>query len=202
MKETAAKGTMKNALLLLGFFAMGLALLGACSKRAEPLPGDSVQGGRVALSPPRTDTTPNSEPALKAVPVLTSAALTASANTATKPREPQGAIEALLFAPELVMEHQEKLGIDGAQRDVILKEVARTQSEMVKLQWDLQGAKEALVKVLDHAKVDERASAAAAARVMEHESKVKAAHLAMLIRVKNALTPAQQDSLKKLREGR
>ncbi len=99
------------------------------------------------------------------------------------------------------MDHQGELGIDSAQKDAILKEVERGQSEMLKLQWDLQGEKEKLVKVLEAERVDEPKSAAAAVRVMERENRVKASHLAMLVRVKNLLTGAQQKKLRELRDG-
>ncbi len=156
--------------------------LAACSRaRSGPLPGDSVaDDGGVGLSPPRMSTSPRETP---------------------PSREPLGPIESRLFPPELVMDHQGELGIDIAQRDAILREVERGQAEMLRLQWDLQGEKEKLVKVLDGDHVDERASADAAARVMDRETRVKASHLAMLVRVKNLLSAAQQRKLRELREG-
>lgn len=167
------------------FFTLALlSTLVACAKQGEPLPGDSVQAdGSIVLSPPRMNTTP--------APVVASA---------SKESAPIGSIERLLFPPELVMEHQSELGIEKSQREAILKEVQKSQAEMVRLQWDLQGAKEKLVKVLDAEHVDERASAEAAAQVMKHESNVKASHLAMLVRVKNLLTTSQQVTLKAKRE--
>lgn len=161
------------------FVASGLA---ACARdRSGPLPGDSVaDDGGVGLSPPRMTSAPR-----EALPT----------------REPLGPIESRLFPPELVMDHQGELGIDGVQRDAILREVQRGQAEMLRLQWDLQGEKEKLVKVLDGDHVDERASADAAARVMERETRVKASHLAMLVRVKNLLSAAQQRKLRELRDG-
>jgi len=111
----------------------------------------------------------------------------------------RGAIEAALFSAELVMEHQGELGLDGPQREALLKEIERGQAEMVRLQWDLQGEKEKLVRVLSSERVDEKESAASAARVMDRENKVKASHLAMLVRIKNHLTPAQQKKLRSLR---
>lgn len=156
----------------------------ACSKRSGPLPGDSVsEDGAVALSPAKLDTSPR------------------DSRDSRDPREPLGAVESRLYPPELVMDHQGELGIDPKQRDALLREIEKGQSEMVRLQWDLQGEKEKLVKVLDGEKVDEQASLAAAARVMERENKVKSSHLAMLVRVKNLLTGAQQAKLKVLREG-
>jgi len=118
-----------------------------------------------------------------------------------EPREPLGAIESRVFPPELVMDHQAELAIDPTQRDAILKEVSQSQSEMVHLQWDLQGEKEKLAKILDADHVDETKSRDAAAKLMEKENKVKAQNLGMLVRVKNLLKPEQQAKLRELRDG-
>ena len=153
---------------------LGSALL-ACAQPA-PLPGSSVsEDGGVTLSPPRMSTAP-----------------------AAETREPRalGPIESRLYPPELVMDHQGELGITGEQKNAILVETERGQSAMLRLQWELQGEKEKLVKLLDADRVDEAKVQEAAARVMAHETKVKASHLAMLVRVKNLLTPDQQAKLR------
>jgi Spy/CpxP family protein refolding chaperone len=162
------------------FFAIVCALaITQCAKRE--LPGDSVSSdGAVTLSPPAFTTTPE------------------LANAT--PDAPRGAIENKLYPPELVMEHQAALAIDPAQRDAILKEVDRGQAEIAHLEWDLQGEKEKLVKVLDSDRVDEDKAKEEATRVMELEDRVKSAHLVMLVRVKNILTPAQQKTLRDLRD--
>lgn len=153
---------------------LSLVLLLGCARSAPPLPGDSVSvDGGVTLSPPRLSTAPSDAPL--------------------------GAIESKLFTPELIMENQAALGITPAQRDAILKEVERGQTEILHLQWDLQGEKEKLVAVLDVDKVDEARAKDQATHVMDFENRVKSAHLMMLVRVKNALTPAQQKTLRELR---
>lgn len=169
----------------LAAFLLALAAFGSgCAKR-EALPGDSVsEDGSVTLTPPKPTLTPKG---LGAPPM--------SAGS----REPLGAVEAALFSAELVMEHQGDLGLEAPQREAIVKEIERGQAEMVRLQWDLQGEKEKLVRVLSAERVDEKESAASAARVMDRENKVKASHLAMLVRIKNHLTPAQQKKLRSLR---
>ncbi len=159
----------------------------ACAKRSGPLPGDSVSDdGGITLSPPRMSTAPRDS---------------REGAESRGSREALGPIESLLFPPELVMDHQGELGIDSTQKDALLKEVERGQAEMLRLQWDLQGEKEKLVKVLDAEHVDEPKSAAAAVRVMERENRVKASHLGMLVRVKNLLSGAQQRKLRELRDG-
>ncbi len=161
---------MKRALLF-----VSLAIT-ACARSAPPLPGDSVSAdGGVTLSPARFTTIPSAE-------------------------APLGPVESKLFAPELVMEHQAAIGITPAQRDAINKEVESGQAELLHLQWDLQGDKEKLVAALDTDKVDEAKASAQAAKVMADENRIKSAHLSMLVRVKNLLTPEQQKKLRELRE--
>jgi len=158
-----------------------LLLAAACARSAAPLPGDSVSGdGAVTLSPPRLSTSP---------PEVREA------------REGLGPVESRLFPPELVMEHQGELAITAEQKRSILGETERAQSEMLRLQWELQGEKEKLVKLLDGDRADEAKVQEVAARVMAHESKVKASHLGMLVRVKNVLTPEQLTRLRELRAG-
>ena len=106
-----------------------------------------------------------------------------------------GEIEKRVFPPELVMEHQAEINLDQAQHDGILKEVDRAQSEMLHLQWDMNAEKEKLARLLDSEKTDEAQALAAADRVMALENKIKASHLTLLVRVKNALSADQQRKL-------
>jgi len=147
-----------------------LIYLCACAHDRGPLPGDSVTDAGVTLSPPRLQS------------------------------PPLGPIEATLFPPELVMENQGALGIDTAQRDALTKEIDKGQSDRLRLQWQLDAEKEKLVKLLDADKVDEARATEQATHVMDYENKIKSAHLAMLIRVKNLLTPDQQKKLRDLRK--
>ncbi len=115
---------------------------------------------------------------------------------------PLGAIESKLFPPELIMEHQAAVAIQAAQREAIFKEVERGQTDMLHLQWDLQAEKEKLVGMLDVDKVDEAKVKDQATRLMDFENRIKSSHLLMLVRVKNILTPEQQNTLRELRGAR
>ena len=97
------------------------------------------------------------------------------------------------------MENQGALGIDQAQRDALTKEIDKGQSERLRLQWQLDAEKEKLVNLLAADKVDEARATEQATHVMDQENRIKSAHLAMLIRVKNLLTPEQQKKLRDLR---
>jgi Spy/CpxP family protein refolding chaperone len=111
-----------------------------------------------------------------------------------------GEIEAMLYPPKLVMDHQGELGIEEAQSATILDGLRTTQSELVEVDWQLRGEKEKLASVLSSAHVDEKEATSVAERVMRLENQIKAAHLEMLIRVKNVLTEAQQSQLDEIRQ--
>jgi len=163
----------------LRFLVLASLFLVACAQERAPLPGDSVsKDGGVTLTPSR-------------VPVGTT--------TVSSGASPSS-IEAKLFPPELVMENQAAIALTPVQRDSVAKEVERAHAELLKVQWELDAEKEKLIAILDKEKVDEAKSKQAAAEVMKREDAIKGAHLAMLVRVKNILTPEQQNQLRAIRE--
>jgi Spy/CpxP family protein refolding chaperone len=162
---------------------VALATAACAMKPSGPLPGDSVAAdGAITLSPPRFSSAPGGP------------AATRDARDALDP------IASRLFPPELVMEHQNEIGLTVAQRDAMTKEIVLAQRDLTRLQWDMQSEKEKLVKALDSDQVDEAAANASAARVMDLETKIKSRHLAMLIHVKNGLTPEQERRLRAVRD--
>lgn len=169
--------TTTPSLLLI---CVSLSLFACAQKRSAPLPGDSVANdGAVSLASPRLSTVAAGAPG---------------------PREALSAIELRLFPAELVMEHKAELAITPSQEEAITKELDRSQSELVKLQWALQTEKGKLVKVLDAARVDEAKAHQSAELLMQRENAIKAAHLGLLVRIKNILTPEQQDKLRTARD--
>ena len=109
-------------------------------------------------------------------------------------------IAARLFPPELIMKHQRELGVDDKQRDAIVAEVQKTQSQLVPLQWQMQGASEQMAKLLDAPRIDEAKVLAQADKVMGIEREFKRAHLTLLIRLRNLLTETQRSRLTELRK--
>lgn len=167
----------------------------ACAKKeAPPLPGDSVSDdGTVRLTPKGT---------VVAQPTGAMPSPTPNADAPVVEAVPLGLIEAKVFPPELVMDHQVALGLRPDQLAALQKEVERGQKDMLRLQWELAREKEKLASLLDPdgGRIDEAKAAEAAAELMKREDAIKAAHLAMLVRVKNLLTPEQQARLRALRD--
>jgi Spy/CpxP family protein refolding chaperone len=104
-----------------------------------------------------------------------------------------------VFPPELVMRHAAELRVDERQRAAIKEAVVKAQGRFVDMQFDLQGEAERMVKLLQAHPVDEAAVLAQADKVMGLEREVKKTQLALLVRIKNLLTPAQQEKLSGLR---
>jgi len=109
-------------------------------------------------------------------------------------------IGARLFPPELIMKHQRELAVEDKQRDAIVAEVQKTQAQLVPLQWQMQGASEAMAKLLDAPKLDEAKVLAQADKIMGIEREFKRAHLTLLIRLRNLLSETQRARLMELRK--
>jgi Spy/CpxP family protein refolding chaperone len=107
-----------------------------------------------------------------------------------------------VFPPSLIMRHQSEIGLTDAQRQAITKQMEETEKALVSLQWDVERESEKLGKLLAAGHVDEAAALRQADQVMSAEERLKKAHLTLLIRIKNELTPAQQEKLRQLRPER
>ncbi|MBI3450149.1 MAG: hypothetical protein HY049_14695 [Acidobacteria bacterium] len=130
-------------------------------------------------------------------PTLALAALATSSGA----ESPDGVdwLQRYLFPPELIMEHQQEIGLTSAQRDAVKSEIKRAQSQFLDAQWDMRGEVEKLGRMLLSPRVDETAALAQAERVMGMENEVKKTHLALVIRIKNLLTDEQQERLRGIR---
>ena len=124
------------------------------------------------------------------------------AGAALAEQQPQGddPVSRQLFPPELIMANQEDLQLQEKQRATIRSEVVKLQGKVVDLQWQLSEDAEKLAAALRAAPVDEAKALALADKVMAQEREVKRLHLAMLIRIKNALTPEQTAKLHEIRK--
>jgi Spy/CpxP family protein refolding chaperone len=104
-----------------------------------------------------------------------------------------------LFAPDLVLKYRQDIGLDDAQSKSLKELVQKAQSKFLDLQWDMQAEAGKLVQLLRAPRIDENAAIAQADKVLGTEREVKKAQLSLLVRIKNLLTPAQQDKLVELR---
>ena len=105
-----------------------------------------------------------------------------------------------LFPPELVMRHQEEIGLSEDQRSKLVHAMQEMQSDLVPLQFEMGQAAAKLRETLAVPRIDEAKAGDLADRLMALETKIKRRHLTTMIQIKNVLTPEQQERLRALRE--
>jgi len=113
---------------------------------------------------------------------------------------PEDPMRDVLFPPEIVMQHQQALGLSDEQKNTLKTEVRQAQTKFTELQWALQDEVERLVALLKQPKADEKQAASQLDKVLAAEREIKRTQLMLLIRIKNNLTPAQQIQLRELTE--
>jgi Spy/CpxP family protein refolding chaperone len=103
------------------------------------------------------------------------------------------------FAPELVIQHQEAIGLSAEQKDYFKTEIRQAQLKFTELQWKLQDEMEKLVALAKQPHVDEQLVLAQLEKLLAAEREVKREQVTLLVRIKNKLTPEQQGKLAELR---
>jgi Spy/CpxP family protein refolding chaperone len=103
-----------------------------------------------------------------------------------------------LFPPERVLGHAQEIGLDDTQRAAIRADIQKTSPKFTDLQFDLQGEMEKLSRLVAEKRVDEAKTLAQLDRILALEKEIKRSQIGMLVRIKNTLTPQQQDKLVEL----
>jgi Spy/CpxP family protein refolding chaperone len=123
----------------------------------------------------------------------------ATAAAQTQPPAATDEVAQNLFPPDLILKYRQDIGLDDGQSKALKDLVQKAQNKFLDLQWDMQGEAGKLAQLLRAPRIDENAAIAQADRVLGMEREVKKAQLSLLVRIKNLLTPAQQDKLVELR---
>jgi len=104
------------------------------------------------------------------------------------------------FSPQLVMHHQQEIGLTPDQQKTIRTEEVNFAGHVTDLQWDKSAMEQSLAGLLKQDNPDEKAILAEQEKLLKIEGDIKLSHLTMLIRIKNALTPEQKVKLTELQE--
>jgi Spy/CpxP family protein refolding chaperone len=96
-----------------------------------------------------------------------------------------------LFPPELLMQNQQAIGLTDEQRTAIQKEIQTAQSTFTDWQWKLQNEMEHMVSLIKQDHVDEQKVLNQLDQILNIEREIKRTHFALVIRIKNKLTPDQ-----------
>ncbi len=117
-----------------------------------------------------------------------------------RPPGPQDPLEQLLFPPELIVHHQNTIGLSEEQKELFKGEISRARAEVSDLEWELRNAVETMTSLLRQDHVSEGAVLEQLDTVLSLEHQIKKTHLSLVIRIKNQLSPEQQQTLMRLKE--
>jgi Spy/CpxP family protein refolding chaperone len=123
----------------------------------------------------------------------------AGAGAQQPPQAPDDPLARVLFPPELVMQHQQDIGLRAEQRAAITKAIQDFQGKVVDLQWRMQDQSQRLAALLEKPAVDQAAALTQVDEVLSVEREVKRAHITLLINIKNTLSADQQAKLAAMR---
>lgn len=108
-----------------------------------------------------------------------------------------------LYPPDIIMKHQQALGITDQQRETIYAAVKVFQAEVGQLQWTLQNKQQIFKQALGKHRIESEQALSQARQILAMESEFKLAHFKLLFAIKNALTQTQIEMIEKqLRERR
>lgn len=100
-----------------------------------------------------------------------------------------------LFPPELVMQHQQAIGLRDDQKKLIIAEIKKAQSRFPELEWQLHSEMQTLAALVKPSRADEQRVLAQLDKVLNLEREIKRIHLTLTLRIKNILSPEQQAKL-------
>ena len=104
-----------------------------------------------------------------------------------------------LFPPEMVMQHQSEIGLQDSQRATLTAAIQQAQSKFMDTQWKLSAEGEKMGRLLQGTQVDEAQVLDEVDRILALEREIKKAQISLMVRIKNTLTPQQQQKLAEIR---
>ena len=128
------------------------------------------------------------------------AAVCVSAWMLAQPEPTDDPLAEYLYPPDRVMAHALEIGLDDAQKTAIKNEVQKVQGKFLDLQFEMQGESEKMIRLLRERPVDEAKVLGEVDRILALEKEIKKAQVSLLVRIRNLLTPAQQDKLMQLQK--
>jgi Spy/CpxP family protein refolding chaperone len=105
----------------------------------------------------------------------------------------------LMFPPDMIMAHMRELGLTDEQKTYMRGEIQKTTASFQELQWKLQDQMDLLHETMKSTSVNEQQALAQLDKVLEIEREIKRLHIGLAVRLKNRLTPEQQNQLHQMR---
>ncbi|MBT8077353.1 MAG: hypothetical protein KJO31_02200 [Gammaproteobacteria bacterium] len=105
-----------------------------------------------------------------------------------------------LFAPNVILQHQDQLNLTRQQFTDIRAAVVEVQANVAEHEWDLREAYQRVLSDLDQKPVDADKVLQNVQAALEAENEVKKLQVAMLIKLRNLLTDEQMAYLRSVRD--
>jgi len=105
----------------------------------------------------------------------------------------------LMFPPDMILAHARDLNLTDEQKLYMRSETQKTMATFQELQWKLQDQMELLQETMKSTSVNEQQALAQLDKVLDLEREIKRLHIGLAVRLKNRLTPEQQEQLHKWR---
>jgi len=115
------------------------------------------------------------------------------------PPNPPDPLAHLMFPPDMILGHARDLNLTDEQKAFMRAEVQKATVTFQELQWKLQDQAELLHETMKSTSVNEQQALAQLDRVLDVEREIKRLHIGLAVRLKNRLTPEQQEQLHKMR---
>lgn len=103
------------------------------------------------------------------------------------------------FAPELVMQHQQAIGLTDEQKEFFKAEFRKAQTRFTEMQWQMQDEAEKMVGLVKQENTSEQQVLSQLDRVLGLEREIKRLQVSLLIQIKNKLTPEQRARLMEIK---
>jgi len=101
--------------------------------------------------------------------------------------------------PELIMQHQQEIGLTADQKSFINAELQKAQARFGELQWQLAGEVETMASLVKQERIDEAQTLTQLDKILNLEREIKRTHIALVIRIKNRLSAEQQTRLQEMK---
>ena len=105
----------------------------------------------------------------------------------------------LMFPPDMILNHARQLNLTDEQKAFMRSEIQKTTVSFQDLQWKLHDQMELLQETMKSTSVNEQQALAQLDKVLDLEREIKRLHIGLAVRLKNRLTPEQQDQLHNMR---
>ena len=105
-----------------------------------------------------------------------------------------------MFSPDLILHNGEAIGLSDEKRQEIQSRIKKAQERFQEMEKSVRKEQEAMVVLLDREKVDEAAVLKQLDSVIAREREIRREQFALMVSLRNLLTPEQQAQLKILRK--